>query len=157
MVGLRRTFTMLVLGSAVISRAVAAQHGSSVSLTHTVTVTVPPRVKVQLAPVVPSVERTARAASGQFTEGLALSINATQSWTLSIGSAGRKSQHQWSVDRDSEFAPLTRSDATVTSGVLSSMPATATVFFRRSAVGESVRQDNGSGDSDAVVLTVVAP
>lgn len=157
MVGLRRTFTMLALGSAIISRAAAAQHGSSVSLTHTVTVTVPPRVKVQLAPVAPSVERTARAASGQSTEGLALSINATQSWTLLFGSVGGRSQHQWSVDRDSGFAALPQSHATVASGALSSMTATAKVFVRRSAVGGSAPQENGASDSDAVLLTVVAP
>ena len=157
MVGLRRTLTMLALGSAIASRGAAAQHGSSVSLTHAVTVTVPPRVKVQLAPVAPSVERTARAVSGQSTEGLSLSIDATQSWTLSIGSAGRPSKHQWSVDRESGFSALTRSDATVASGGLSPTPAIATVFLRRAAVGGLVPRENGSSDSDAVLLTVVAP
>jgi hypothetical protein len=155
--GLRRTVTMLTLGSAILSRGAVAQHGSSVSLTHTVTVTVPPRVKVQLAPAAPSVERTAHAASRQSTEGLALSVNATQSWNLSIGSVGQRSWHQWSVDRDAGFASLTRSNATVASGVLSPIPATATIFIRRSPVAGSVAAENGSSDSDTVLLTIVAP
>jgi hypothetical protein len=157
MVGLRRTLTMLALGSAIISRAAVAQHRSSVSLTHTVTVTVPPRVKVQLAPVPPSLDRAARAASGQSTEGLSLNIRATQSWRLSIGSVRRQSQHQWSVDRASGFAALSRCDATVASGALSSTTATATVFVRRAAVGGSIPQENGSRDPDPVLLTVIAP
>ena len=157
MVGLRRTLTMLALATAFVSRVAVAQHGSSVSLSHTVTVTVPPRVKVQLAPVPPSAERTARAVSGQSTDGLSLSIEATQAWTLSIGSVGRASKHQWSVDRESGFSALTRSDATVASGGLAPIPATTTVFLRRSAGGGSVTPENGSSDSDAVLLTVVAP
>ena len=40
MAGLRRTLTLLALGSAIASRAAGAQHGSSTSLTHTVSGTV---------------------------------------------------------------------------------------------------------------------
>jgi hypothetical protein len=157
MAGLRRTLTILALGSAIFSRSAAAQHGSSVSLTHTVTVTVPPRVKVQLAPVAPATRSTSRAASGQTADGLALSVNATQSWTLSIGSIAGGSQHQWSFDRDSGFAAVTSRHATIASGVLSSTPTTATVFFRTSAVSGSVQPETDSTGSDAVLLTVVAP
>ena len=65
-------------------RSAAAQHGASVSLTHTVIVTVPPRVKVQVgnAQVVPNALRVSGQASAN---GLSLSIAATQPWTLSIG------------------------------------------------------------------------
>jgi hypothetical protein len=156
MARLRRTLTILAFVSAITSRGAVAQGGSSASLTHTVSVTVPPRVKVELAPVAPSVQRTASSTSGLTAGGLALRINATQSWTLSIGSAGREPQHQWSVDRDEGFATLSRSDATVASGVLSSTPATMMVFFRRSTLG-SGQQENSSSVSDAVLLTIVAP
>jgi hypothetical protein len=140
-----------------ISRPAVAQHGSSVSLTHTVTVTVPPRVKVQLAPLATAKQSAARTVSGQTIDGLALSINATQAWTLSIGSAVGRSQHQWSVDRDSGFTTVTPHNATVASGVLSATPATATVFFRAAAGGGSLPPESSSSGSDAVLLTVVAP
>jgi hypothetical protein len=129
---------------------------ASVSLIHTVQVTVPPRVKVQVASVAPATQSTARAASGQTADGLALSVNATQAWTLSIGSVAGRSQHQWSLDPKSGFAAVTPRSATIASGVLSSAPTTATVFFRNSAVGASVQLESAT-DSDAVLLTVVAP
>src|SRR6266516_7734904 len=138
MAGLRRTLTILALGSAIVSRSAQAQHGSSASLTHTVSVTVPPRVKVQVAPVAAATPTTGRAVSGQTADGLAFSINATQPWTLSIGSVGRRSQHQWSRDPSSAFATVTSRDATIASGVLSSAPTTATVFFRSPGSAESV-------------------
>src|SRR5438034_2352810 len=79
MAGIRRTLTLLALGSAMISRAASAQPGSSVSLTHTVTVTVPPRVKVQVTSAAPTVQRAGLVASSQTTiDGLALSVSATQ-------------------------------------------------------------------------------
>lgn len=156
MAGLRRTFTILALGSAIISRSAVAQHGSSVSLTHTVTVTVPPRVKVQLAPVTPATQSTARAVSAP-TNGLALSINATQAWTLSIGSLAGRPRHQWSLDPMSGFETVTPRNATIASGALSSEPTTAVVFFRNSALGGSAQSENSSTGPDAVVLTVVAP
>ena len=157
MAGLRRTLTILALGSAIISRSAAAQHGSSVSLTHTVQVTVPPRVEVQIAAVAAATQTTARAASRQAAEGLALSINATQPWTLSIESVARGSQRQWSRDPHSEFASVTPGNATILSGVLSSAPTTTTVFFRKPTPGGSVQLESASTDSDAVLLTVVAP
>ena len=85
MTGLRGMLTGLVLGSALFSRQAVAQHGSSVSLTHMVTVTVPPRVKVQISNAAPVVQNAVNGSSVQATtNGLAVSIRATQSWTLSI-------------------------------------------------------------------------
>ena len=102
MAGLRRTLTVLALGSAIISRTAEAQYGSSVSLTHTVTVTVPPSVKVQVTSAAPTAQRSGLVASSQTTiDGLALSVSATQPWTLSIASAAGKSGLQWSHDRGS--------------------------------------------------------
>ncbi len=157
MAGLRRTFTILALGSAIISRSAVAQHGSSVSLTHTVTVTVPPRVQVQLAPLASATQSSARAASAPAANGLAVSINATQAWTLSIGSVAARSQNQWSLDSKSGFAAVTPRTATIASGELASAPATAIVFLRSPASSGSAQTESDAMGTDAILLTVVAP
>lgn len=141
--------TALALGSAIVSRPAVAQQGSSVSLTHTVTVTVPPRVKVQ-------VQSAPQISSTQSTDGLALSVNATQPWTLSIGSAARSSKVQWSLDQTSGFANVSARHTTVASGTLSQTPTTAMVFFRNAAKAGTSGDENPDG-SNAVMLTVVAP
>ena len=152
MVRLRWMLTVIVLGSALVARTVAAQ-GSSVSLTHVVSVTVPPRVKVQVSRVAPAAPTATRIPSAQTpTDGLAVSISATQSWTLSISSAGKTSDLQWSHDRSSGFAKIGGSDAMVASGTLSQVPSAANVFFRNAT--ESVR--SAPEGSDTVTLTVVA-
>ena len=152
MVRIRCMLAGIALGTALISHGAVAQ-GSSVSLTHVVTVTVPPRVKVQVSNVAPAAQTGATVSSRQTpTDGLALSISATQSWTLSITSTGKTSDLQWSHDRRSGFAMIAGQDATVASGTLSQVPADATVFFRNAA--ESVR--SATDGSDMVTLTVVA-
>ena len=152
---LRCLLTAIVLGSALISRGAVAQ-GSSVSLTHVVTVTVPPRVRVQVSNVAPAAQTAASVSSRQTsTDGLALNISATQSWTLSINSAGKTSDLQWSHDRASGFARIGGSDSMVASGTLSQAPTAATVFFRNAMTTMSSNRDNAN-ESDAVVLTVVA-
>jgi len=144
--------TAIVLGTALVSHSAVAQ-GSSVSLTHVVTVTVPPRVKVQVSNVTPLAQTTATVSSRQTpTDGLALSISATQSWTLSINSAGSTSDLQWSHDRSSGFARIGGRDSMVASGTLSQVPSGATVFFRNAS--ESVR--SGTESSETVMLTVAA-
>jgi len=157
MAGIRRTLTLLALGSAIISRTAEAQYGSSVSLTHTVTVTVPPRVKVQLTSAAPTVQRAGLVASSETTiDGLALSVSATQPWTLSIASAAGKSSLQWSHDRSAAFTAVSTREATVASGELSQIPTATNVFFRNAMSIES--HDRGNTDeSDSVMLTVVAP
>jgi len=152
MVRLRCVMMAIVLGTALVSRGAVAQ--SSVSLTHVVTVTVPPRVKVQVSNVAPAVQTAASVSSKRTpTDGLALSISATQSWMLSITSAGKTSDLQWSHDPSSGFATVGGGDAMVASGALSQIPTAATVFFRNAA--ESVR--SAADGSDTVTLTVVAP
>ena len=153
MIRLRGMWTGLVLGSAIISRQSLAQ--SSVSLTHVVSVTVPARVKAQVTSFVPSVQTATRVSSVQAaTDGLVVTINATQAWTLSIGSAG-KSAHQWSLDSASGFARVDTTDATIASGRISQVPSSAAVFFRNaSAVASSDRK--GSEGSEPVMLTVAA-
>jgi hypothetical protein len=151
MVRLRCMLTGIALGTALMSHGAVAQ-GSSVSLTHVVTVTVPPRVKVQVSNVTPLAQTTATVSSKQTPiDGLALSISATQAWTVSITSAGKTSDMQWSHDRSSGFAKID-GDAMVASGTLSQVPTAATVFFRNPA--ESVR--SATEGSETVTLTVAA-
>ena len=155
MVRLRCVMMAIVLGTALISHRAVAQ-GSSVSLTHVLSVTVPPRVKVQVSNVAPAVQTAASVSSKQTpTDGLALSISATQSWTLSITSAGKTTDLQWSHDRSSGFARISGSDAMVASGALSQIPTAATVFFRNATTTDSSNRASAN-ESDAVILTVAA-
>jgi hypothetical protein len=155
MVRLRCVMMATVLGTALISHSAGAQ-GSSVSLTHIVSVTVPPRVKVQVSSVAPAGQTAASVSSKQTpTDGLALSISATQPWTLSITSAGKTTDLRWSHDRSSGFARIGGSDAVVASGALSQIPTAATVFFRNAPTTDSWNRANAN-ESDAVILTVAA-
>ena len=155
MIRLRGMWTGLVLGSAIISRQSVAQ-SASVSLTHVVSVTVPPRVKAQVTSFAPAVQTATRASSIQpSTDGLVITVNATQAWTLSIGSASGKSKHQWSRDAATGFARVDTTDATIASGRISQVPSSAAIFFRSaSAVASSDR--SGSEGSEPVILTVAA-
>jgi hypothetical protein len=145
MAAIHRTFAALALGTALVAQPARGQQSASVSLTHTVSVTVPPRVKVQVgaAPVATQMVAGSPAA-------LSVSVSATQSWTLSIGSA--KSRVQWTTDRASGFSGVTPVDATIASGGISQKPADATLYLRNAAT-------NGSSNmgGDTVILTVVAP
>jgi hypothetical protein len=156
MIRLRGMWTGLVLGSALVSRLAVAQNGSSVSLTHMVTVTVPPRVKVQVTNFAPAAQSAVTGSSVQSTtNGLALSIRATQSWTLTISLAARTSQLQWSHDQASGFAQLGGHDAIVVSGTNAQVATAATVFFRNAATNGSSSRTSTEG-SDTVMLTVAA-
>lgn len=164
MAGFRSILTTLALGTAIISRPAIAQHGSSASLTHVVTVTVPPRVKVQVARVATSVATasvaTAVAVSANkgAVQGLALSVSATRDWVLSIGSsaASPRSHVQWSHNGNSGFSTVTNGQVNVASGTLSSDPRAATLFFRNTSVAaQSV--SGQAGDGEPVILTVSAP
>ncbi len=145
--------TALVLGTVVLSRQAGAQSGSSPSLSHVVT-TVLPRVRVTITPA-PAFQGAVRASSAQTaTDGISISITATQSWTLSIGSGARESHLQWSHDQTSGFANVGVNDSTIASGA-SSGPATFNIFFRGRVAVASSDQRNGVGP-DVVVLTVAA-
>lgn len=156
MVRLRGMWTGLVLGSALVSRLAVAQNVSSVSLTHMVTVTVPPRVKVQVSNFAPAAQSAVSISSVQSTtDGLALSIRATQSWTLSIGSAAKSSKLKWSHDQASGFAKMRGRDAIVASGTNAQGVTAATVFFRDAAANGPSDLSSTEG-SDTVMLTVAA-
>jgi len=144
-------WTGLVLGSAIISRQSLSQT-ASVSLTHVVSVTVPARVKAQVSSFAPAVQTSTSALSIRpATDGLVITVNATQAWTLSICSASGKSKHQWSRDAASGFARVDTTDATIASGRISQLPSSAAIFFRSASSDRS-----GSEGSEPVMLTVAA-
>ncbi|MEO8579897.1 MAG: hypothetical protein ABI469_06595 [Gemmatimonadales bacterium] len=154
MSALRPMLVALALGSAMISRPAEAQN-ASVSLTHLLTVTVPPRVRVQMAPVASVVQTGTNVVRGPASlNGLALTVSATQAWSLSIESAS-KSNVQWSLDNRSGFARVTKQAAAVASGTISQVPSGATLFFRDSAAS-SRTSDNEGAAPEAIVLTVTA-
>ena len=128
----RGILAAFAIGSAVIALPAAAQSGSSASLTHTVSVTVPSRVKVQVANFSVPTPGVVKNASQTKTDGLALTINASRAWVLTAGSASGalspSSSLRWSSDSSS---------------------GPSTVFIARSAVANT----NG----EPVVLTVAAP
>jgi len=150
MVNLRPISLAVVLASAIISREANAQ-GASVSLTHTVTVTVPPRVRVQVGPTAQSMVRVANEPSAN---GLSLNIKATQPWSLFIG-ASKSSRLQWSRDSSSGFASIAGGESAVASGTSSPTLTPAMVFVRSAAVS-SESNENETEPSGPVLLTIVA-
>jgi hypothetical protein len=161
MAGIRGILAGLAISSAIIAVPAVAQSGASASLTHTVSVTVPPRVKVQVANLSVSTPGLVRNAASQMkTDGLALTVKASRAWVLTIGSASdvaaSKSHLQWSSDNGSEFSTVTSTHAVVASGVRSFDAADAKLFFR-SATSERARTATGDMQHRQVVLTVSAP
>ena len=153
MVGFGRTILAAAFATALTSSTVAAQNGS-VSLVHTVTVTVPPRVKVQVGSFSPAAPTVRIGNLDSSTQGLSVSVSATQAWTLSVASASdaAPSSIRWSRDASAGYAGLTSSEVTIASGVLSNQPKAANVFFRDANRGSTI-----DSSSTSVVLTVSAP
>jgi len=153
MVGFGRTILAAAFATALTSSTAAAQN-ASVSLVHTVTVTVPPRVRVQVGSFSPAARSVRIANLDSSTQGLSVSINATQPWTLSVASASdaAPSSIRWSRDASTGYAGLTSSEVTIASGVLSNQPRAANVFFRDATRGSTI-----DSSSTSIVLTVSAP
>jgi hypothetical protein len=155
MVRLRCTLFAALVGTALLSQDAIAQHGSSSSLIHTVSVTVPSRVKVQVAALSPAASPSIKLASASAaTQGLSLSVRGTRAWVLSIGSPRNSSAMRWSLESGSGFSPLTSTDVSVASGGTSEGQMAATVFFRQGIPVSSAPQD---GSGSPVVLTISAP
>jgi hypothetical protein len=156
MVGYRRTLIAVALGMTMISLSAKAQQASS-SLTHTVTVTVPPRVKVQVAALSATPTMVSVGSAKEPTQGVALTVNATRTWILSIGStrtsSATNSNIRWSLDSAAGFSRLS-SDAVIASGSLSSQPAAAGVYFRNGINESGSKVD---GEQGQVVFTMSAP
>ncbi len=157
MVGLRRSVLAIIVGSAIISSAAVAQRRASSSLTHIVSVTVPPRVKVRVASFSPTSTSAVRTGSvTPATQGLSLNVSATQAWALSIGSnpSSDRSAVRWSLEPGTGFSKLTSSTIRIASGSLGD-PRAATVFFRN--VIDAASTDNRDQGGPPVVLTISAP
>jgi hypothetical protein len=156
MVGYRRTLMAVALGMTMISLSAKAQPASS-SLTHTVTVTVPPRVKVQVAALSATPTVLSVGSAKEPTQGVALTVNATRTWILSVGStrisSAANSNIRWSLDSARGFSRLS-SDAVIASGNVSSQPAAAGVYFRNGAIEPGSTID---GEQGQVVFTMSAP
>jgi len=152
MVGVGRTILAAAFATALISSPVVAQNGS-VSFVHTVTVTVPPRVKVQVGSFSPAAPAVRVGNLDSSTQGLSISVNASQAWTLSVAAASdaAPSSIRWSRDASTGYAGLTSSEVTIASGVLSDRPKAANVFFRDETRGSTI-----DSSSTLVVLTVSA-
>ena len=131
MAGFRYTTAAVAFATALVARESVAQQ-ASVSLTHTLQVTVPPRVNVQIAP---TQNLSQRMESGRT--GLAVKVNATRGWTLVVGS--KKNAHstaQWVASSDKH--------------------ASSMVVYRNNA-SQRTFETGGASDSEPVMLTVVAP
>jgi hypothetical protein len=76
-------FVALAIGSAFAAHPAYAQSGST-SLTHTVQVTVPARVRVTVSSATSTLDATRQSGA---TPALSVSVAATQSWALSANSA----------------------------------------------------------------------
>ncbi len=156
MAGIRGIMAAVAISSAVISLSAGGQIGSSVSLTHTVSVSVPSRLKVQVANLAFPGQASAAVSSVQpKAAGLSITVNATQAWVLSIGSgsdsAASKSGVQWSTEGRSGFTTVSAHDVAVASGA--SYDAKASNVFFRSAPGAKLNRR----EAELVVLTVSAP
>jgi len=156
MVGYRRTLMAVALGMTMISLPTMAQQTTS-SFTHTVTVTVPPRVKVQVAALSAAPTLLSVGIENDPTQGVALTVIATRTWILSIGSArtssATNSNVRWSLDSAAGFSRLS-SDAVIASGSLSNDPAAAGVYFRN---GPKQSDSAIDGEQNQVVFTMSAP
>jgi len=125
-----RTIVMtLAIAMFVVSRPMFAQSGST-SLTHTVSVTVQPRVKVVVRNV--ATQPGAPVAGSATLAGLAVSVSATRPWTLLIGSPSGNDA---------------RSSQTLSGSVVEASIST----------GGAAPSKPGSQDDGAVMLTIVAP
>ena len=131
MATIRQTTAAVAFALALVSRASAAQQIASVSLTHTVTVNVPPRVKVQVAPA----QNQLQSETGQ--SGLAVKINATRGWALVVSSKkGTAPASQWVANTGDSSSSM--------------------VLYHKKASQRSLEM-GGASDSEPVMLTVVAP
>jgi hypothetical protein len=133
-----------MMSTALISRPLVAQMGNA-SAIHTVSVTIPPRVKVQVSSFAASSASSTSMAS-KPAGGVAVSVTATQPWILSIGAAKKNARSvKWSRSEQGGYAALSPSQTTLASGEHGTTSADATVFISAD-----------SADDTPVVLTIAA-
>jgi hypothetical protein len=150
MARLRSICIIAVLGSAISPRPATSQ-AASVSLTHTVSVTVPARIKVEVANSAVAAHETRMVTSN----GLALSVNATQAWSLSID-APKHSKVRWSRDGTNTFFALKDGRPGIASGTRSSITTATTIFVRPGTEDSRGSSEAEHGIPATVLLTIVA-
>jgi hypothetical protein len=124
----------------------AAQMPMSSSVIHTVSVTVPPRVRVQ----VKSLPATSVASqSPEPARGMSLSVAATQGWVLAIETraSGKSPRAEWSRQNGRGFTSIAQSGTVIARGKMAAAPVAADLFVR----------GGKSGASDPILLTVTTP
>ncbi len=157
MIHLRGLGAVILMAGALFSRPAAAQIRGSSSLTHVVSVTVPPRVKVKVSSISMTPSRAVPAAvkvtaAPASTSGLALSVHANQAWVLSVSAPAARSTTAskvlWSGTETGRFTAITPGDAPLAAGTQSPAAVDTTAYFRGPASAPS---------AVPVVLTVSSP
>jgi hypothetical protein len=124
----------------------AAQMPMSSSLIHTVSVTVPPQVRVQVKNL-PGAGMASQAAGP--ASGMSLSVTATQGWVLAIEARGNQASRraEWSRQNGHGFRAIAESGTVIARGRIAAAPVAANLF---------VRSKKGVA-SDPILLTVTSP
>jgi hypothetical protein len=155
-VAFRSIVMTLAIVMFVVSRPMFAQSGST-SLTHTVSVTVQPRVKVVVRNVATQpAAPIAGSASASGAQGLSLSVSATRTWLLLIGAAAENGAHSRQIlvgQRDTASSVQSRAFTVASeSGHGSLVDASISITGADTAASERGSQNDG-----ALALTMVAP
>jgi hypothetical protein len=151
MVAFRSVLATLFLSTALVSRPLVAQMGSATGV-HTVSVTIPPRVKVQVSSFAASTIATSSIIGNKQAGGVTVSVTATRPWILSIGASPNSRSVKWSRNQNTGYAALSPSQATVASGAHGTTSSDATLYLRADAAAD--RAD--TADDTPVVLTMAA-
>jgi hypothetical protein len=147
--------TTLVIGS-LVARSVLGQSGLT-SLTHVVSVTVQPRVKVLVGSVAPrAIASAPEPAKGFSAAGLSVSIDANRSWILVVatGAQDRTRSLQTWVGQLNDSSSVHRGVSTFVSESLGGSVVEASALVRRL---DLPARSNISEKDKTVVLTMVAP
>jgi hypothetical protein len=130
----RYIWAAIALGIALTARSVGAQDKTGTSsLTHVVSVTIAPRVRVEIGKVSPSSAASAPSLARSDARGLPVTVHATEAWVLSIRSGPRTE---------------------VKTGGSRLARKSATMFLLDPAVSG---EKSGAGSSPPIVLTISAP
>lgn len=146
MAGYRSMLATLAVITALSVQPLIAQSGTATSI-HTVSVTIPPRVKVEIAP---SPALAASTPTIKKTSNLAVTVTATRAWTLSVQGKKQRTRMQRSPATRGRYDSLPGSGAVVASGARATNSSDATVYLSADGINPD---DNGA---DAPVLITIA-
>ena len=129
MVGFRSVPVTLVLATALVSRPLGAQNGYATAV-HTVSVTVPPRVKTQVSSFSVSTLSSQPITAGKPVRGVAVRVTATQPWILSIGAAKKSAPTvKWSRTQHTGYSSISVNQAKVAAAARGTTTTDATLFL----------------------------